>query len=198
MFGEFKGRIEQKIPGKHAVYNSLAAIAVANEVDIAFDVSKEALKEFENAERRMELKGEVNGIIVLDDYGHHPTEIVATLKGIKDGWQRRLIVVFQPHRYSRTKALMDRFQRSFYQSDIVIVTDIYAASEPKIPGITAEEIADGIKKYGHKEVYYEPDLKLIPKRLKELAKQGDIVITLGAGDVWKVSEEFIKMLKEES
>lgn len=196
MFGKNIGRIEQNIPGVHSVYNSLAALTVANEVGISFAISSKALKEFENAERRVELKGEVKGIMVLDDYGHHPTEIMATLKGIKEGWQNRLIVVFQPHRYSRTQALMDRFHRSFYQSDVVIVTSIYAASEKPIPGVTAEDIAEGIKKYGHKEVYFEPDLSAIPKKLKEIVKEGDIVLTLGAGDVWKVSEEFVAILKK--
>jgi UDP-N-acetylmuramate--alanine ligase len=196
IFGKNMGTIEQNIPGIHSVYNSLAALAVANEVGIDFDTSSKALKEFENAERRVELKGEVKGIMVLDDYGHHPTEIMATLKGIKEGWQQRLIVVFQPHRYSRTQALMDRFHRAFYQSDVVIVTNIYAASEKPIPGVTAEDIAEGIKRYGHKEVYFEPDLTAIPKKLQEIAKKGDIVLTLGAGDVWKVSEEFVALLKK--
>lgn len=194
MFGKNVGRIEQNIPGIHSVYNSLAALTVANEVGIDFETSSKALKEFENAERRVELKGDVKGIMVLDDYGHHPTEIMATLKGIKEGWQRRLIVVFQPHRYSRTQALMDRFQRAFYQSDVVIVTNIYAASEKPIEGVKADDIAEGIKRYGHKEVYFEPNLSNIPARLLEIAKPGDIVLTLGAGDVWKVSEEFVNLL----
>jgi UDP-N-acetylmuramate--alanine ligase len=197
MFGEQKGRIEQNIPGLHSVYNSLAALTVANEVGIDFETSRKALAEFENAERRVEMKGDIKGIMVLDDYGHHPTEIIATLKGIKEGWQRRLIVVFQPHRYSRTQALMDRFERAFYQSDVVIVTNIYAASEKPIPGVKAEDIAEGIKKYGHKEVYFEPELTAIPSKLLQIAREGDVVLTLGAGDVWKVSEEFVKLLKKD-
>jgi UDP-N-acetylmuramate--alanine ligase len=190
------GRIEQKIPGQHSVYNSLAVLAVAEELGIDFETSRKAFKEFENADRRMQLKGEAAGIMVFDDYGHHPTEIVATLKGIKDGWGKRLIVVFQPHRYSRTQALMDRFQRSFYQSDFVIITDIYPASEDPIPGVRAEDIAEGIKRYGHKEVYYEPDMSKIPKMVVNLASKGDIVLTLGAGSITNLSEEIVKLLKQ--
>ena len=196
IFGEEMGRIKQKIPGIHSVYNSLAAIAVATEIGIDFKTSQKAFSEFENAERRVELIGEEHGIMILDDYGHHPTEIVATLKGIKEGWNRRLVVAFQPHRYSRTQALMDKFQRAFYESDVVVVTDIYPAGEEKIPDVQAEEIAEGIKKYGHKEVYYRKNINEVPELLSEVTHEGDIVLTLGAGDIFKVGRKFLNLLKK--
>ncbi len=196
IFGKNAGRIEQKIPGLYSVYNTLAAIAVANEVGIKFSTIKDSLADFENAERRVELKGREHGVMVLDDYGHHPTEIMATLKGLKEGWNRRIIAVFQPHRYSRTHALMEQFQRSFYQSDVVVVTDIYPAGEKNTYGISSEEVAEGIKRFGHKEVYFEKDKEKIPDLLAGMVQKDDIVITLGAGDVWKVGEELVSKLKK--
>ncbi|MBN2135812.1 MAG: UDP-N-acetylmuramate--L-alanine ligase [Acidobacteria bacterium] len=194
IYGKDMGRIIQKIPGKHSVYNSLAAIAAGNEIGINFKEIQDALAKFENAERRVEVKGEVNGITILDDYGHHPTEIIATLKGLKEGWNRRIVAIFQPHRYSRTHALMENFQRAFYQSDIVFVTDIYPAGEKNIYGVDSKTLAEGIKKFGHKAVNYEPDKIKIADQVIPLLNPGDIVITLGAGDIWKIGEEIVEKL----
>jgi len=195
MFGKCKGSVQLNIPGMYSVYNTLASIAVANEIGVSFVDIKESLKTFENAERRVELKGEKHSVMIFDDYGHHPTEIIETLRGIKEGWNRRLISIFQPHRYSRTRALMDRFQRAFYHSDIVVVTDIYAAGEENTYNVTPEEIMEGIKKYGHREVYYEKDLSKIAGLVVPLLREGDIVITLGAGDVWKAGESIVDQLR---
>ncbi|MCD6451820.1 MAG: UDP-N-acetylmuramate--L-alanine ligase [Acidobacteria bacterium] len=195
--GERLGELKLRVPGYHSVYNALAAVAVGLDLEIPFDTIKRALEVFSGADRRLEKKGEVKGILVLDDYGHHPTEIKVTLRAVKEGWGRRLIVVFQPHRYTRTKFLLDEFGRSFYQADKVIVSEIYPAGEKPIPGITGELIAEKIREFGHKGVIYVPELKDIPKLLLDEVEKGDIVLTLGAGNVYKVGEEFLTLLKGE-
>jgi len=132
---------------------------------------------------------------VLDDYGHHPTETSATLAGIRSGWNRRLVAVFQPHLYSRTRDFYQEFGRSFLNSDVFICTDVYPAREEAIEGISGALIADVAKKFGHKNVYYIPDKNDIPKFLNEIKKDGDIIVTLGAGDIWKFGEVFVKSLQ---
>ncbi|MBW1903107.1 MAG: UDP-N-acetylmuramate--L-alanine ligase, partial [Deltaproteobacteria bacterium] len=147
------GRITVGLPGEHNVLNALAAIAVGLELDMDIHVIKEGLKNLGGLERRFQIKGEQRDVIVLDDYGHHPTEVMATLKAAKECWpERRVIVVFQPHRYSRTKELYDRFVISFNEADILVMTSIYPAGEKEIDGVTAEWLAQGIKEHGHKEV----------------------------------------------
>jgi UDP-N-acetylmuramate--alanine ligase len=191
--GEKLGHISLNLPGIHNVYNATASIAVGVELNIAFDQIKSALETVEGVQRRLEIKGETNGVIVIDDYGHHPTEIKITLKTIEENWpDRRKVVVFQPHRYSRTQALFDEFSRAFYQSDVLLVMPIYAASEKKIEGVSSQNLCEEIKAHGHKEVIYVDGFKTALSHLKQTLQPHDLLLTLGAGDVWKVGEKFLK------
>jgi len=190
--GRKMGMIDLNLPGIHNVYNATASIAVGVELNIAFDRIKKALEAVEGVQRRMEIKGEANGITVIDDYGHHPTEIKVTLEAIEENWpDRRKVVVFQPHRYSRTRALFDEFTRAFYQSDVLLVMPIYAASEKKIKGVSSRNLCEGIKSHGHKEVIYASGFKAALSYLNQTLLPGDVLLTLGAGDVWKVGEMFL-------
>jgi UDP-N-acetylmuramate--alanine ligase len=193
--GKELGRIKLNIPGEHYVKNSLVSVTIGMELGIDFSIIKRALEKFTGVYRRFETKYN-NDILVLDDYAHHPTETSATLAGIRAAWDRRLIVVFQPHLYSRTKDFYQDFGRSFLNSDIFICTDIYPAREKPIEGVSGEMIANITKKYGHKNVHYIPDKKDIPKKLMELKKKDDIIVTMGAGDIWKYGEKFVELLKE--
>ncbi|NMB80868.1 MAG: UDP-N-acetylmuramate--L-alanine ligase, partial [Ignavibacteria bacterium] len=192
--GKELGKIKLNIPGLHNVRNSLVAVTIAHEMGVDFQVIKKALESFTGVYRRFEKKYE-NDIMVIDDYGHHQTEINVTLDGIRRGWNRRLVAVFQPHLYSRTRDFYSEFGRSFLNSDIFICTDVYPAREKPIEGISGQLIADAAKKFGHKNVFYEPDKTKVPDLLKKIYKKGDIVITLGAGDIWKFGEKFIEMIK---
>lgn len=193
--GEELGRITLQIPGTHNVKNSLVAVTIAKELGIKFSVIKKSLESFAGVYRRFETKYS-NDILVVDDYAHHPTEISATLSGIRKGWKQRLVAVFQPHLYSRTKDFYAEFGRAFLDSDIFICTDVYPAREEKIEGISGELVANAAKSYGHKNVVYEPDKNKLPNLLLDLEKKGDIIVTLGAGDIWKYGEEFVKLYKE--
>ncbi len=194
--GKELGQIKLNIPGEHYVKNSLVAVTIGMELGIDFNIIKKALEKFTGVYRRFETKFK-NDILVLDDYAHHPTETSATLAGIRAAWDRRLIVVFQPHLFSRTKDFYQDFGRSFLNSDVFICTDIYPAREKPIEGITGELIANITKKYGHKNVIYVPDKNDIPKKLMEMVKKDDIIVTMGAGDIWKYGEKFVELLKEE-
>lgn len=194
--GKELGRIKLNIPGEHYVKNSLVAVTIGMELGIDFSIIKKALEKFTGVYRRFETKYK-NDILVLDDYAHHPTETSATLAGIRAAWDRRLVVVFQPHLFSRTKDFYQDFGRSFLNSDVFICTDIYPAREKPIEGITGELIASITKKYGHKNVIYIPDKTDVPKKLLEVMKKDDIIITMGAGDIWKYGEKFVELLKEE-
>jgi UDP-N-acetylmuramate--alanine ligase len=190
------GEIRLNLPGIHNVYNAMASIAVGLELQIPFETIKAALQTLQGVQRRLEIKGEIKGITVVDDYGHHPTEIKTTLETAKQSWpNRRKVVVFQPHRYTRTKALFNEFTRTFYQSDILVVVPIYSAGEKKIDGIDSSLVCEGIRDHGHKEVICEDSLQAAVTDLKKLLKPGDILLTLGAGDVWKVGEEILEELK---
>jgi len=194
--GEELGEIELPVPGEHNVYNALAAMAVALELDIPFEKIVAAFKTFKNANRRFQLKGEIDGITVVDDYGHHPTEIVATLSAAKNAAAgRRKVVVFQPHRYSRTKELMDDFVVAFNNADVLFLLDIYAASEAPIDGITAEVLAENIRRYGHRSVTYIGDVDNAAEKVVPELESGDLVITLGAGSVTRLSDEIVERLK---
>ncbi|HEV7700018.1 MAG TPA: UDP-N-acetylmuramate--L-alanine ligase [Pyrinomonadaceae bacterium] len=194
--GQTLGEIDMPVPGKHNVYNALAATAVALELDVEFEKIAEAFKGFKNANRRFQFKGEVNGITVVDDYGHHPTEIVATLSAAKNAAVgRRKVVVFQPHRYSRTKELMDDFVVAFNNADVLYLLDIYAASEEPIEGITAEVLTENIKRYGHRSVTYLGDIDTAADKVVPHLESGDLVITLGAGSVTRLSDEILEKLK---
>ena len=185
--GHKLGRFTLNLPGIHNVYNATASIATGVELDVPLDAIESALQTLEGVQRRLEIKGEMNGITVVDDYGHHPTEIKTTLHAIEECWpDNRKIIVFQPHRYTRTRALFDDFTRSFYQSDILLVLPIYAAGEQKIEGVTGRRLCEDIKAHGHKEVIYSEGQEDAVTYLKENLKPGDVLLTLGAGDVWKV------------
>jgi UDP-N-acetylmuramate--alanine ligase len=194
--GKELGNIKLNIPGVHYVKNSLVAVTIGMELGIDFQIIKKALEKFTGVYRRFETKYK-NDVLVLDDYAHHPTETSATLAGIRAAWDRRLVVIFQPHLYSRTKDFYQDFGRSFLNSDVFICTDIYPAREKPIEGVTGEMISNIAKKYGHKNVHYIPDKKDIPDKLMQLKKKGDIIITMGAGDIWKYGERFVELLKEE-
>lgn len=189
------GRLKIRMPGLHNVYNALATVATAFELDLPFKIVQDALAEFSGIQRRFQIKGEKKGILVVDDYGHHPVEIIATLKAAKAGWKRRLLVVFQPHRYTRTKALFKDFLTSFYDAEVLILTDIYPAGEDKIEGIEAEALFEGIRESGHRDVSYIPEKKEIVGNLLKRIMPGDMVITLGAGDIWQVADELIHQLE---
>ncbi len=183
------GEIRLNLPGIHNISNSMAGIVVGLELGIPFNTIKAALETLSGVRRRIEVKGEWQGVTVVDDYGHHPAEIKMTLATAKISWpDRRLVVVFQPHRYTRTQALFDDFTRAFYQSDLLVVRPIYAASEKKIPGVDAQQLHQGIQKYGHTNVVYQENFESALTFLKQNLRQGDILLTLGAGDVLKVGE----------
>ena len=191
------GRVNLKVPGKHNVYNSLGAIAVGLELDVPFEKIAEALGEFTGADRRFQFKGEEQGITVVDDYGHHPTEIKATLSAARIGApNRRIVVLFQPHRYSRTNDLMDEFASAFNNADVLLVTDIYAASETPIEGVNAEILTGRIKSYGHKNAEYIGDLGSSAEKLAGTVREGDLVITLGAGSVHRAGDQLLGLLRD--
>ncbi len=190
------GEINLPVPGKHNIYNALAATAVALELEIPFEKINEAFAKFKNANRRFQFKGEANGITVIDDYGHHPTEITATLSAAKNGsGGRRTVIVFQPHRFTRTQELMDEFALCFNNADVLYISDIYAASETPIEGITAEVLTENIKKYGHKNVRYIGGIEGAAEKVIEDLQAGDLVITLGAGTITRLSDEILEKLE---
>jgi UDP-N-acetylmuramate--alanine ligase len=189
------GEILLHVPGRHNVLNALGAIAVGLELGVPFDKVKTGIERFTGVFRRWELKAEIGGITVIDDYAHHPTEIKATLQGAKSGWRRRVICVFQPHLYSRTRDFYEEFGRAFFNADVLVVTDVYPAREEPIQGVTGELITNAAKDFGHKQVHFVRDKKDVPAFLLETAQPGDIVITMGAGDIWKFGEEFIALKK---
>jgi len=188
------GRVQLQVPGRHSVANALAAIAVGLDLEIPFATIARELGRFHGADRRFQLKGEAGGVMVIDDYGHHPVEILATLAAAKRGWSRRTVVVFQPHRYTRVQALLSDFARAFNDADLLAVTDIYPAGETPIPGVTAETVARAIEDHGHKDVTLVKDLAQIPSWLESRMREGDMVITMGAGSVTKCGEEFLKRI----
>jgi UDP-N-acetylmuramate--alanine ligase len=193
------GEITLQVPGLHNVYNALAAIGVGFELDVAFEQTAEALGSFTGAGRRFQHKGEVGKVLVIDDYGHHPTEIKATLAAAKIGSNgRRIVVLFQPHRFSRTHDLMEEFARSFNNADSLFITDIYAANEEPIEGVTAEALTEAIKSFGHKDVHHIGSLEGAAATLRDQVQPGDLVLTLGAGTVSRVSEQLLSLLRERS
>jgi UDP-N-acetylmuramate--alanine ligase len=189
------GRLKLQMPGLHNVYNALATLATAFELDIPFEVVQETLQDFSGIQRRFQIKGEKNGVLIVDDYGHHPVEIVATLRAARTGWGRRIVAVFQPHRYTRTQALFQDFMTAFNDANVLILTDIYPAGEDRIEGVEAKALYEGIRDYGHKDVTYIADKKEIVNHLLRIITPGDVVITMGAGDIWQVSEELVKQLE---
>ncbi len=193
------GVIELSLPGTHNIYNALAAITVGLELDIPFETIASALKSFSGVQRRLQIKGEKKGITVIDDYGHHPTEVRATLSALRDAWPgRRLVVLFQPHRYSRTKGLMKEFHTAFHAADVLVLTNIYAASEEPIKGVTSEALLNGIKMHGQKNTLLVPDIENLPEEILPILHSEDIVLTLGAGNIWRSGEQLLSMLEGNS
>jgi UDP-N-acetylmuramate--alanine ligase len=191
---EEKGEIKINMPGIHNVYNALAAITVAWELDIDFETIKNALDNFAGVNRRFYIKGTVGNNIVVDDYAHHPTEIKATLEAAKKGFDKSIVVIFQPHRYSRTKELMEQFATAFYNADKLIITDIYAASEEPIEGINAKTLLDKFKEYGHRDIHYIQNFEDIAEYVSNVV-DNNLIITVGAGDIWKTGEMILEKLK---
>ena len=191
---EEAGVIELNVPGLFNVYNSLAAIAVGRELELALATIREGLADFSGVQRRLETKGKVGGITVVDDYGHHPTEVRETLAAASLVWKGRRIVVFQPHRFTRTKALFNEFTRVFKDADILILNDIYPASEEPIDGVNSAVLVLAIKKAGHLHVEYIAKPEETIEYLLQIVRPGDAVFTLGAGSVYKIGEAFLKKL----
>lgn len=189
------GKITLPVPGKHNVYNALAATAAALELEVEFDKIAEAFAGFKNANRRFQYKGEIDDIQVVDDYGHHPTEILATLEAAKNGTDgRRIVIVFQPHRYTRTRDLMDDFATAFNNADVVYLLDIYPASEKPIEGITATVLAEKIEEFGHRNVNYIGEVGTAAEIVAQNLEPNDLVITLGAGSITMLSDEILDYL----
>ena len=194
-YDEELGRLTLKIPGIYNVKNSLVAVSIAKELGVPFSTIKKALESFTGVYRRFEVKYNEK-IMVVDDYAHHPTETSATLAGIRSGWSRRLVAVFQPHLFSRTRDFYQEFGRSFLNSDVFICTDIYPAREEPIEGVTGELIADAARSFGHKNVIYVENKNDVIKVLNDIKRDGDIMVTMGAGDIWKIGEKFVEGLSK--
>ncbi len=193
---EVLGDVRLAVPGLHNVRNALAAVAVGLELDIPFAKIQQALGDFTGVDRRFEIKGEVGGLVVIDDYAHHPTEIEATLEAASTGWpDRRIVAVFQPHLYSRTRDFQEEFARAFYDADVLILTEIYGAREEPIDGVTGRMLATLAARYGHRDVRFVADKTDLPAFLRDETRPGDLVITMGAGDIWQCGEAFLSDLK---
>ncbi|MBW2484692.1 MAG: UDP-N-acetylmuramate--L-alanine ligase [Deltaproteobacteria bacterium] len=194
---EVHGEITLSLAGVHNVYNALATVTVGMELDIPFAAIAAALQSFSGVQRRLQIKGERSDVTVIDDYGHHPTEIRATLSALRDAWPaRRLVVLFQPHRYTRTKALAEEFYTAFHEADILLLTEIYGASEAPIPGVTSEALLNGIKQHGHRHAFLEPSFEKLIARTMEIIVPGDVVLTLGAGNILQAGEKLLEMLQD--
>lgn len=190
--GKSLGTVELNLPGVHNVYNSMASLVIGMELEIPFETILCALREIEGVQRRLQIRGASGGVTVIDDYGHHPTEIVATIQTLRQCWpDRRIVVVFQPHRYTRTAALFDYFARAFYEADSVVVLPIYSAGESPIENVDSERLCEGIRSHGHREVVFLRGQDEAVSLLKKTARDGDILLTLGAGDVWQVGKKFL-------
>src|SRR5437870_262356 len=193
--GTSLGECTLQVPGRHNVLNALAAIGVALDLEIPFLTVQKALAGFAGVQRRFQVRGQAGSITVVDDYGHHPVEIRATLAAAKAGFDRRVVVVFQPHRYTRTLHLREEFLTAFNQADVLIVMDIYPAGEPPIPGVTAADLADAIRAHGHRDVtYLGRDRARIIDHVIDISRPGDLIITLGAGAVSQLGPELLRRL----
>ncbi len=197
--GKEIGRFSLAMAGRHNVQNALAAIAVGVELGIDFVTIEQALATFTGVHRRLEKKGDVNGIEVFDDYGHHPTEIRVTIEALRHAYpERRILVVFQPHRYTRTKLLAEEFGTAFDRADELVITEIYAAAEPPIPGVDEGLIVNAVRRRGRAglAVHHIPKLNEVPNFISGQLKRGDVVLTLGAGSITKLADEILKLLGE--
>jgi UDP-N-acetylmuramate--alanine ligase len=195
--GKRLGEMKLNVPGKHNILNALAALAVGMDLDIPPRTIFQALESYTGTGRRFELKRTVRDIMVIEDYAHHPTEIMATLEAAKRGWKRRVMAVFQPHRYTRISHLMKAFASAFNQADVLVVTEIYPAGEAPIAGISGKTLYEEILRYGHKEAFFEPDLGKVPGLVGKLALPNDIVLVLGAGNITRAIPGIIEKLEAE-
>ena len=190
------GACTLQLPGRHNVLNALAAIAVGLDLEIPFATIARALAGFAGVQRRFQVRGTAGGVTVVDDYGHHPAEIRATLAAAKAGFDCRIVTVFQPHRYTRTQHLRQEFLTAFDEADVLVVMDIYAAGEAPIPGVSARDLAEGIRAHGHRNVMYlGGDRARIVDHVSRIARPGDIVLTLGAGDVSQLGPAILRRLE---
>ena len=194
--GEDLGEFSVQMVGRHNAQNALAAIVVAEEMQVPLDQVREALAGFGGVQRRFTVRGEERGVTVVDDYGHHPAEIRATLKGAKQAFGRRVAAAFQPHRYTRTKLLMDEFATAFNDADLLFVTEVYAASEDPIPEASGERLAEAVRACGHHDVTYVPARSQMATALQARVQAGDLVLTLGAGDITQTGPELLGLLKQ--
>ncbi|HTF32954.1 MAG TPA: UDP-N-acetylmuramate--L-alanine ligase [Myxococcota bacterium] len=194
--GEELGGVRLRIPGRHNVSNALATLAVALELDVPFATAAGALENFLGIERRFQPRGEARGVRVVDDYGHHPAEIRATLAAARGLHRGRIVVVFQPHRYTRTRDLFDDFATAFNDADLVVLTEIYPAGEDKLPGVEASLLVEAIRAHGHRDVRFAADLEALPTRLGPELCPGDLVVTLGAGSISAVGPRILAALEE--
>jgi len=193
--GKELGKLRLNVPGNHNIYNAMAAVAVGLDLDIPPRLILQALESFKGTGRRFELKKIVRDIMIIDDYAHHPTEIIATLEAAKRGWKRRRVVVFQPHRFSRLSLLMESFAAAFTDADVLITTEIYAAGEKPIAGVSGRVLYQEIKQAGHKNVFFEHNMKNIPPLVGKVAQSGDLILVLGAGNIYKIIPDIIKTLE---
>ena len=195
--GAVLGAVTMPVPGRHTALNALAAVAVGLELEIPFAVIAAALGSCSGVQRRLQIKGETRGILVVDDYGHHPTEVKATLAALREACpSRRLVVLFQPHRYSRTQALFKEFCTAFHDADLLYVTEIYAAGEVPLEGVSGAWLAEGLKQYGQKQVQFVATLENLVAQVQPELLAGDVVITLGAGNIPRAGEELLRCLRE--
>jgi UDP-N-acetylmuramate--alanine ligase len=183
------------MPGRHHALNALAALAVADDLEIPFAVATRALEDFGGIHRRFEVKGEERDILVVDDYGHHPEEIRATLRAAREGFPRRLVVAFQPHRYTRTRDLFGEFLEAFDDADVVLLTDVYSAGEERIEGASSDALYQALRRRGHLDVRYVPARDRVAEGLLEVVRPGDLVVTLGAGDITRTGDELLGLLR---
>ena len=186
--GHDPARVHLSVPGEHNVLNALAAVATGLELQVPIEKIISGLGQFTGVDRRFEITGQVNDVLFVDDYAHHPSEVAAVLKAARAGWNRRLVAVFQPHLFTRTRDFHEAFARVFLNSDVLVVTGIYAAREEPIEGITAQLITDGAAKIGHKQVHYIADKNDLPEGVAALITSGDMVLTLGAGDITRYNQ----------
>jgi UDP-N-acetylmuramate--alanine ligase len=192
--GESLGELTLRVPGAHNVANALAATAVGLDLEVPFPAIRTAFAGFSGVQRRFQVKGEIDGILVVDDYGHHPAEVRATLQAARAGFPRRLVVLFQPHRYTRTFHLFEEFLSAFVDADVLLITDIYPAGEPPIAGVHARHLAEGIAARTNREARYVSDREALVDELLRVARPGDLVLTLGAGDISGVADQLLRRL----
>ena len=196
--GEELGKVTLNVPGKHNVLNSLAAVALGIELGLSIDQIVHGLSQYIGVRRRFDIKGTAQDIMVVDDYAHHPTEVKATLSAARQGWDRRIVAVFQPHLFTRTRDFYKDFATAFLKCDVLVVLDVYPAREEPIPGINGEIVAKAARDLGHKNVHYVQNIEDLLSELKKIGKPGDMVITLGAGHVWRYSEKYFNELNGEN